>query len=132
MNISPHKRYIILYSYILQMLGLVGFLKFEGTWGLIPCVKFGINGVTNDSAVQVHLMLLLNWRYSLLQICLFCSMFNTGYYILSEGCNNFHKMAKFLLKLLKFMAFTLVNNLQSFLIDLKDERLYIQQLALFW
>lgn len=30
------------------------------------------------------------------------------------------------------MAFTSVNNLQSFFTDVKDERLYIQQLALFW
>lgn len=122
-NISPHKRYMTLYSYVLQMLGSVGFLQSEDTWGLTPCGKSGINSLADDtSAPELH---------TLLRIHLFCSVFNTGHPIVSEGCNNLHKMAKFFLKLLKFMAFTLANNLQSFSIDVKDEILYIQ-LALFW
>lgn len=123
LNISPPSRCLPT-VHMLQALGLQGFLQYVGTWGLISWVKLGPCHRWKIMT-ELYLMLLLNWSY-FPQICIFCYVFNTGYHIFCDGCNHFHSMAEFHLPSLEFMAFTL----QSSRTDLKDGRLYIQQLAL--
>lgn len=89
---------------VLLMLGLEVscHVTAPGGWHLVLILGSGMSqrDGDDDSPAQVDLMLLLNWRSSSSRSTFFLSVFNTGYYTLCEGCNNFHKMAKFYLKLL--------------------------------